>query len=128
MNKVFLTGRLTADPVIKDVNGKANVVFTLAITRPFKDKDGNTKSDFIRCVAWGNIATTIGKYLKKGYPATVTGSWRSDSYVNQSGVTVYTNDCYVEQFEFALQNPKPKAEPSLMEQVKAQSDQPFFRF
>ena len=46
MNKVELTGRLTADPELRyNDSGKAFTRFTLAVQRNYKNKDGEYDAD-----------------------------------------------------------------------------------
>jgi len=70
MNKIILMGRLVADPVIMDNNGKRYLSITLAVQKPgCKDK-----ADFIKCVAWHNHNIDfIKKYFKKGNMIAVQG-------------------------------------------------------
>lgn len=110
MNKVILTGRLTADVVVR---GQA-YAFTVAVDRAYSKQylaeHPNTQTvDFIRCAAFGRTGETISKYLKKGYPINIMGEWRTSTYQDKAGNTVYSNECYVESFEFSIQNPKATA-------------------
>lgn len=101
MNKVILMGRLVADPEIraagkgKDALSVAN--FTLAVDRGDKEHT----ADFIRCVAFGSRADFIGNYFTKGQRALVEGRWQTGHYETKDKETVYTNDCYVSNIEFA---------------------------
>lgn len=101
MNKVILMGRLVADPEIRDTGkGKdalAVANFTLAVDRGDKDHT----ADFIRCVAFGARANFIEEYFFKGQRALVEGRWQTGHYENKDKETVYTNDCYVSNIEFA---------------------------
>lgn len=101
MNKVILMGRLVADPEIRDTGkGKdalAVANFTLAVDRGDKDHT----ADFIRCVAFGARANFISEYFIKGQRALVEGRWQTGHYENEHKETVYTNDCYVSNIEFA---------------------------
>lgn len=112
MNKVILTGRLTADVVVR---GQA-YAFTLAVDRTYSKQylaeHPNTQTvDFIRCAAFGKVGETISKYLKKGYPINIEGEWRTSTYQDKAGNTVYSNECYVNTFEFSIQNPKATVQP-----------------
>lgn len=98
MNKVLLMGRLVRDPETRySQDGKGVSKFTLAVDRRMK-KD---EADFISCVAFGKTAEFIEKYLKKGTKVACEGHWQTGSYTNKEGVKIYTNDCVVEQIEFA---------------------------
>ena len=62
MNKVELVGRLTASPKPFQTSTSNGCSFVLAISRRFKDKNGNRQSDFPRVVAWGKTADHMMKY------------------------------------------------------------------
>ena len=104
MNRFLGIGRLTRDPEVRysgGENSSANASFTLAIDRKFKQKDGEgVQADFLRCVAFGKIAETVERYLKKGLKIAVEGRIQTGSYKNRDGNTVYTTDVVVENIEF----------------------------
>lgn len=101
MNKVVLVGRLTKDPEIRtSSSGKAVSRFSVAVTRPFKNADGEYDADFPNCVAFDKTAEFIGKYFTKGMAIGLVGSLRTGSYVNKDGATVYTTDVNVDSAEF----------------------------
>lgn len=117
MNKVILLGRLTRDPEIRYSAGaesKAVAKFTLAVDRRYK-KDGDEQADFIGCTAFGKSAEFIEKYFRKGQKILVEGHWQTGSYTDKNGNKVYTNDCIIEQVDFAESKrdssaPEPQAE------------------
>lgn len=119
MNKVILMGRLTRDPDIRYSQGeKATAVsrFSIAVDRKFK-QDGQPTADFINCLAFGKRAEFIEKYCRKGTKLVVEGSWQTGSYTNKDGNKVYTNECLIENCEFAeskaaAQNSQPAEGPS----------------
>ena len=98
MNKCIFIGRLCRDPEIKYAKDNMCVAkFTLAVDRKGKDKE----ADFISCTAFGKTAEFVEKYIKKGTKIALEGRWQTGSYTNKEGAKVYTNDCIVEQIEFA---------------------------
>ena len=104
MNKIILSGRLTRDPDIKYSQGEnATVIarFTLAVDRRFKREGDEQTADFIPCVAFGKTAEVVEKYCKQGTKLVVEGRWQTGNYTNKDGVKVYTNDCMIENLEFA---------------------------
>lgn len=101
MNRIILLGRLTADPEVRySQDGMCVAKFTLAVDRKVK-KEGQPTADFIRCTAFGKGGEFAEKYLKKGTKIALEGHWQTGSYKNQEGVMIYTNDCIVDQMEFA---------------------------
>ena len=79
VNKVMLMGRLTADVELQHTqNNMAVVRFTIAVNRP-KQKDRDSVSDFIECVAFDKKAEFIAKYFAKGSPMILFGSIQTGS-------------------------------------------------
>ena len=104
MNKVILMGRLVRDPDVRYTQGANGSMaisrFTIAVDRRVK-KDNEQSADFISCVAFGKTGEFVEKYLKKGTKVACEGRWQTGSYTNKEGGKVYTNDCVIEQIEFA---------------------------
>lgn len=103
MNKVILMVRLTRDPDIRYSQGEKQTAiarYTLAVDRRFK-QEGQPSADFINCLALGKNGEFAEKYLHKGTKVVVVGNWQTGSYTNKDGNKVYTNDCFVENCEFA---------------------------
>lgn len=103
MNKVILVGRLTRDPEIRYSQGENATCIgriSLAVDRRFK-QEGQPTADFINCLAFGKRAEFLEKYCSKGTKLVVEGSWQTGSYANKDGVKVYTNECLIENCEFA---------------------------
>lgn len=111
-------GRLTKDPDIRYSQGEkptAVARYTLAVERKFK-RDGEPNADFINCIAFGKNGEFAEKYLRKGIKVLIEGRWQSGNYTNKDGQKVYTNDCVVENCEFAEskntnQSERPQAAP-----------------
>lgn len=103
MNKVILMGRLTRDPEIRysqSQNSTAIARFSLAVPRKFK-QEGQPDCDFINCIAFGKTTEFIEKWCRQGTKLLIEGRWQTGNYTNRDGQKVYTNDCVVEQCEFA---------------------------
>ena len=103
MNKVILIGRLTKNPDIRVTQSSQPMTiarFTLAVDRRVK-KEGEQSADFISCVAFGKTAEFADKYLKQGTKIALEGRWQTGSFEGKDGKKVYTNDCVVENCEFA---------------------------
>lgn len=103
MNKVILMGRLVRDPEIRYTQGENSMAvarFNLAVDRRFK-RDNQPTADFISCICFIKTAEFVEKYCKKGTKLVVEGSWQTGNYTNKDGNKVYTNDCLVDNCEFA---------------------------
>ncbi|WP_273717909.1 single-stranded DNA-binding protein [Leuconostoc mesenteroides] len=121
MNQVNLTGRLTKDVEVRYTqSGKAVGSGTIAVTRRFKNADGNTDSDFIQYVVWGKSAEILSQYTSKGTLVALTGSWQTRSYEKDDGTRVYVNELNVENFDFL-----EKKSDSQQSAPKSQAPNPF---
>jgi single-strand DNA-binding protein len=99
MNKVFLIGNLTADPVGSTFDsGNTNCRFSIAVNRLSRGAESNAV-DFINVVAWNQLATNCTKYLVKGSKVAVVGSIVTGSY-ERDGVKRTTFDIRADQVEF----------------------------
>lgn len=121
MNQVNLTGRLTKDVEVRYTqSGKAVGSGAIAVTRRFKNAEGNTESDFIQYVVWGKSAEILSQYTSKGTLVALTGSWQTRSYEKDDGTRVYVNELNVESFDFL-----EKKSDSQQSAPKSQAPNPF---
>ena len=83
MKIIVLSGRLTADPEVKEVGEKGVKVanFTLANN----DRDGND-GEFFDVSCWDRVADFVDGYVKKGQKVIVQGSFQDDIYKDKDGV------------------------------------------
>jgi single-strand DNA-binding protein len=116
MNKVIITGRLTADPELRQTqSGTATCRFTVACDRRFANKQTNEReADFITCIAFKNSAEFISKWFQKGKMIAVEGTLRTGSYKDKKhdDVTHYTTDVLVDNVEFCGDKGSGQAEQS----------------
>ena len=95
MNRIILTGNLTKEVELRYTPKNLAVAhFTIAVKR-----DSNN-TDFLNCIAYGNQAELITKYLDKGNKVGIDGRIQTGSYENKDGKKVYTTDIVVEKVEF----------------------------
>lgn len=100
MNKFIGIGALTKAVEIRYTKNELKVAnFTLAINRDVKNKEGNYDADYINCVAYGNQADLVSKYLDKGSKVSVEGHIQTGSY-EKDGKKTYTTDIVVEKIQF----------------------------
>ena len=120
MNRVELTGRITKDPEIRYTsNGLSNLRFVVAVDRPIqRDTNGNRQADFISCVAFGQQADFMSRYIRKGYMIAVEGRIQTGQYQDQNNQVRYTTDIVVERVE----NLQPR-DPNQMTQNYQQPQQ-----
>ena len=99
MNYIALMGRLCADPeVTSSTSGTTIARFNLAVDRKFA-KDGQQKTDFFQCVAFGKLAEVVEKYLTKGAKIVASGEMRLDN-VQKDGKNVTYPKVNVNEIEF----------------------------
>ena len=117
MNKVFLIGRFTKEPELKQNEQYKKVEFTLAVNRM---KEG---ADFINCIAWNEKAEAISKYLHKGNQTAVEGHINTNSY-EKDGKKIYTTNVVVDNITF-ISNTTPIAGDKEKDIVKQDNDDPW---
>lgn len=101
MNKVILMGRLARDPELRTTpNGVSVCTFSLAVSRRFKNANGEYDADFISCVAWRQTAEFISKNFAKGRMLGVVGSLQTRSY-DKDGQKHYVTEVSVDEAYFA---------------------------
>lgn len=107
MNKIVLTGRLTANPELRfTTNNTAVTSFTLAVDRNFKNESGNKEADFINIVAWNKKAELIHQYVQKGDLIGVIGRLQVRTYQNERGENRRVTEVILEEIEFLKSKPK----------------------
>lgn len=99
MNYIAIMGRMTANPeVTSSTSGTTIARFTLAVDRKFA-KEGQQKTDFFQCVAFGKLAEVVEKYLTKGAKIVASGEMRIDT-VQKDGKNVTYPKVNVNEIEF----------------------------
>lgn len=102
LNKVILSGRIASEIEMKVTPSDVNVCsFRIAVSRRFKNAEGNYDADFINIVAWRGQADFIGKYFKKGDPIEIVGNIQTRTY-EKDGQKVYITEVVVDEVGFAL--------------------------
>ena len=113
LNKVILTGRLTAKPELKSTQSGVNVTsFSLAVQRNYKNAQGEYDTDFINCNAWRSQAEFITKYFDKGQLITVVGSLTSRKYEDAEGHKRTAFEVVVDEAMFAESKSEKQSAPS----------------
>lgn len=126
INRVILEGRLTRDPELRyNPSGIAITTFTLAVDRAFKNSNGEREADFIRIVAWRQLAEICANNLKKGRLISVEGRWQTGSYENNEGQRVYTNDCVIDSMHFLGRNDGDQPDTSSTDRRPNNNQDPF---
>jgi single-strand DNA-binding protein len=102
MNKIILTGRLTADAELNHVgeNGKIKLSFILAVPREFLNSNKEREADFVPVVLWNKGAEKLQKYLTKGRMINVTGRLNISSYDGEGGNRKYMTQVIASEINF----------------------------
>ena len=109
MNKVILSGRIASEIELKATPSGVSVCsFRIAVSRRFKNADGNYDADFISCVAWRANADFINKYFSKGDPIELCGNIQTRTY-EDNGKKMYVTEVIVDEVGFT-QGKKEKSQ------------------
>ncbi len=109
MNRIIISGRLVADPELRQTTSNISVCrFRVAVNRPFA-KDGETAADFFNVVAWRQSAEFVTKYFKKGSAIILEGSMRNADFTDSNGTKHYAMELVAEHVEFGESKAKSTA-------------------
>ena len=94
LNKIFLQGRLVADPELRHTqSGVAVTSFRIAVDRNYKDREtGERKADFINVVAWRQTGEFVSRFFSKGRIAIVEGELQTRDYTDRDGNRRYATE------------------------------------
>lgn len=113
LNKIILTGRLTANPELKKTKTDVSVTsFSLAVQRNYKNGNGEYDTDFLNCVAFRSQAEFLTKYFDKGQLVTVVGSLTSRRYEDANGNKRTAFDVVCDEVMFAESKGEKQQAPS----------------
>lgn len=102
LNKVFIVGRLTADPQLRATpTGTAVGTFSIATNRVRLDKNGSRQdeTEYHNIVVWGRQAEVASKFLTKGAMAMVEGRLQTRSWTDKQGQTRKTTEIICERLQ-----------------------------
>jgi single-strand DNA-binding protein len=88
VNKVFLIGRLGADPEIRYTPSGAEVAtFRMATGETWTNKSGEKeeRTEWHRIVAWRGLAKICGEYLSEGKLVYIEGRLRTRTWEDRDG-------------------------------------------
>jgi single-strand DNA-binding protein len=91
MIKLQIVGNLGKDCIVKEVNGKNVINFSVAHTERYKDNQGNQKerTTWVECAYWTD-KTAVAQYLTKGKTVYAEGSPEADAYMNKENQAAAT--------------------------------------
>ncbi len=100
VNRVVLTGRLVADPELRQTTtGKNVATFTLAVQKKIKPKEGEPSADFLRITTWGATAKYVHDYWTKGKLVACDGRlqmrrWQDQNGTNRETIEIVADNVY----------------------------------
>lgn len=136
MNIAVLQGRLTKDVEVRYTDtGKVVANFTLAVNRPFADKDGQREADFIPVVLWNKTAEVAGNNVHKGDRLAIVGRIQVRNYTDKNGAKRYVTEVVANSVEFLERKNKNAGESNMQsfgqyvdENGKTEDDPDFIPF
>lgn len=118
MNQIGLVGRLTKDPVLKQIaENRIQATFTIAVNRNFRNYRGDIDADFLFCTAWGKLAEHIVKYCGKGSLIGVNGRLQSRSYTREDQAKIFMTEVVVEEVRFYVLKPREDSKEKITASV-----------
>ena len=103
LNRVYLIGRMTRDPEVKQLkNGLSVCNARMAVNQPYRDSHGDWQQGetFVTVVAWRRWAELCGEFLQKGSPLLVEGRLRSRSWEGQDGQIRHVVEVQASRMQF----------------------------
>lgn len=101
LNQLVMVGRLVQEPELKQISDEKKVLnVTVAVSRPFKNANGEYETDFFDCVIWNGIADATSEYCHKGDMVGIKGRLQNRKYEDNEGNIKYNNEIIVEKISF----------------------------
>ena len=66
LNQIVLVGRIASDLEINEAEDKKVTTITLAVSRSYKNENGEYETDLVPVTLWAGIAERTCEYCKKG--------------------------------------------------------------
>jgi len=107
LNKIFVLGRLTADPQLRSIpTGQQVANFSVATNRVWFDKKGarQDETDYHNIVVWGRQAEVASQFLVKGSLVLIEGRIRTRTWQNKEGQNQKTTEIICERMQLG---PRP---------------------
>ena len=108
-NTVILTGRLTADPELRQTSSGTHVCnVNIAVDRPYHSNQTEFTSDFFRIEIWNGSADFVARTFSKGQLIEVVGMLRSRRWTDKNDITHYETYVKAADINFAPINNSKK--------------------
>lgn len=115
---------MAADAKVIQGNGKPFIAFRVAVSRKFKNQQGDTveRTKWIDCTRNGD--ERFAKYLTKGRQVFVRGDVEARAYIDKEGKPQATLACHAQDVQL-LVGGTPKQEQPTPQQPTPKNDLPF---
>ncbi len=115
VNRVILTGRLTADPELRYTqSGRALLRFDIAVNRRWVNPETGQPEEevtYVPILVWGKQAENCAAYLRKGRQVAVDGRLRVRSFTTQNGDRRRTTEVAAQTVHFLGGRPAGEGVP-----------------
>lgn len=127
LNKVFLVGRLTADPVLRNTpSGQSVCNFGIATNRTWTNRDSGQKEEEVQyhnIVMWRKLAEIGSQFLTKGSLVLIEGRLATRSWDDQSsGKKLYKTEIVAEKMQMGPRSAGKTVPGSNYQQPESSSD------
>lgn len=114
-----VSGNLTADAIVRNVNGTDVLNFSVASNRRYKTKQGELKEEttFIYCQLW-NRGKETAEVLTKGRAVAVDGSLTIRNHVGNDGVLRAFHTLRVSNFHLFGKKPAAATKPASTQPIE----------
>lgn len=118
MIKLQIIGNIGKDAILKEVNGKNVMNFSVCHTEKWKDAQGNVKekATWVEAAYWSD-KTAILRYLTKGKMVYLEGMPEADAYLNKEGQAAGTLRLRVNQVQLLGGGDRNDAQPAAQQPV-----------
>lgn len=126
LNKVFIVGRITADPQLRTTPGGQSVTsFGVATNRVWRDKSNQKQeeTEFHNVVAWGRQAEVATQFLKKGALVLIEGRLRTRSWEDKQGQSRRATEIICERLQLGPR-PAGSAAPAKAAEAEVSQEKP----
>jgi len=123
LNRVFLIGRLTADPQLRATSSGSPVAsFSIATNRNWKDKSGEQReqTEFHNIVVWGRQAETVNQFVGKGDTVMVEGRLQTRTWEGRDGQKRRTTEIVAIRVQFG---PRSRSGASEVQQKSQRTEE-----
>ena len=125
LNNVQLIGNVGNDPDVREYNGNKFASFKVATSKRFRDRNNEQReqTQWHNCLAIGNIAEVVEKFVKKGASVFVSGELTYKTWQDKEGND--HNSTEIKIYTVQMLDKRPKDAPEVITQDKGPEDLPF---